>query len=254
MKIVLVGAGNLATQVGKGLALCNNTEIIQIYSKTESSARALSELIHSDYTTDLDKIRNDADLYLFSVKDAALEEVLRNMRPNNGIWAHTAGSIPMSVFKSCTSSYGVFYPLQTFSKNRNIELTQVPFFIEGATPEIEETLTGLARQLSTNVRLLDSEKRKEIHLAAVFVCNFTNHMYAIAAEILETKGIPFDVLIPLISETTAKLADLHPKDAQTGPAVRYDLNVINKHIGMLPDEYQEIYRLLSKSIHLMHSK
>lgn len=254
MKIVLIGAGNLATQVGKALAVCKNVEIIQVYSKTEISAKCLAELLNTNHTTDLNNITEGADLYLFSVKDAVLEDVLKQMKPNKGIWAHTAGSIPMSVFEPYTKNRGVFYPLQTFSKNRDMDLSGVPFFIEGSTPGIEQTLTRLAKLLSSNVRTLDSDKRKEIHLAAVFVCNFTNHMYAVAADILDSKGIPFDVLIPLINETTAKLAFLHPKEAQTGPAIRYDQNVISKHIEMLPEKYKDIYQLLSKSIYLMHSK
>lgn len=254
MKIVFIGAGNLATQISKALTNCPETEILQIYSKTESSAKLLAETINTSYTIDLNNIREDADLYIFSVKDAVLEDVLNNIKPNKGIWVHTAGSIPMSVFKPYTDKYGVFYPLQTFSKNRDIDLSDVPFFIEGANPAIEDTLLWLAKQLSKNVRLLDSNKRKEIHLAAVFVCNFTNHMYAIAADILDTKGIPFDVLVPLINETTAKLSFLHPKDAQTGPAIRYDQNVINKHTDMLPEKYKELYRLISKSIYKMYKE
>lgn len=254
MNIVLIGAGNLATQVGKAISNTSANKIIQIYSKTEASASALAHKLNTEFTTDLSHITPDADLYIFSVKDAVLEEVLKAMPSNHGIWVHTAGSIPMSVFSPYTDRAGVFYPLQTFSKNKEIDLSRVPFFIEGQTPEIEESLTSLAKQLSTNVRTLDSEKRKEIHLAAVFVCNFTNHMYAIAADLLEAKGISFDVLVPLITETTSKLSEMHPRDAQTGPAVRYDQNVINKHIAMLPDAYKDIYQLLSKSIYQMHSK
>lgn len=253
MNIVLIGAGNLATQAGKAIAATSAHKIIQVYSKTEASASALAHTLGTDFTTDIRQVIPDADLYLFSVKDAVLESVLKAMPPANGIWAHTAGSIPMSVFEPYTGHFGVFYPLQTFSKTKDISLKDVPFFIEGNTPSTEQTLFHLAGELSSNVRILDSAKRKEIHLAAVFVCNFTNHMYAIAADILETKGIPFDVLVPLITETTAKLKDLHPKEAQTGPAIRYDQNVIGNHIDMLPEAYKEIYRLLSESIHQMHA-
>lgn len=254
MKIVLIGAGNLATQVGKALAVCNNIEIIQIYSKTEASAKCLAGLLNTSHTTDLNNITENADIYLFAVKDAALEDILKQLKPNKGIWAHTAGSIDISVFTSYTQNSGVFYPLQTFSKDRNIDLSAVPFFIEGSTFEIEQTLTQLAKQLSSNVRTLNSDKRKEIHLAAVFACNFTNHMYAIAADMLHSKDIPFDVLIPLINETTAKLSFMNPREAQTGPAIRYDQNVISKHTEMLPEKYKDVYQLLSKSIYKMYTK
>lgn len=254
MNIVLIGAGNLATQVGKAIAATPAHKIIQVYSRTEASAKTLADTLHTEFTTDLKNIVTDADLYLFSVKDAALESVLQHMPPVKGICAHTAGSIPISVFESFASHFGVFYPLQTFSKTKDISLKDVPFFIEGNTPSTEQTLFSLAGELSSNVRTLDSAKRKEIHLAAVFVCNFTNHMYAIAADILESKGIPFDVLVPLITETTTKLKNLHPKEAQTGPAIRYDQNVMSNHIDMLPEAYKEIYRLLSESIHQMHTR
>ena len=254
MRIVLIGAGNLASQLAPQLAQIANVEISQIYSRTKESAQLLASTIGCEWVINPELIREDADLYIFSLKDSALESVLREMKPNKGIWVHTAGSIPMDIFQSYASRYGVFYPLQTFSKNKSISLKNVPFFIEGSDSNVEKTLLELARLLSDDVRLLSSDKRKEIHLAAVFVCNFTNHMYTIAADILEEKGIPFEVLIPLIEETTQKLSYLHPKQAQTGPAVRFDENVINKHLSLLNNDYKAIYRLLSESIYKIHSK
>lgn len=254
MRIVFIGAGNLASQLAPQLALLKSIEILQVYSQTIESAKLLGDKINCDYTNQLDQITTEADLYIFSLKDSALKDVLSAMKCNNGIWVHTAGSIPMEIFKPFAQKYGVFYPLQTFSKSKSISFAHIPFFIEGSDEQTESELLGLANQLSDNVRLLSSEKRKEIHLAAVFVCNFTNHMYAIAADILEEKEIPFDVLIPLIEETTKKLSHLHPKQAQTGPAVRFDENVINKHLSLLNKDYKEVYQLLSKSIHKMHSK
>jgi predicted short-subunit dehydrogenase-like oxidoreductase (DUF2520 family) len=169
-----------------------------------------------------------------------------------GLWVHTAGSVPIDVFQNSRAKrYGVLYPLQTFSINRKISFDHIPLFIEANQAEDEQLLEKIALSLSDKVIRLSSEKRKHLHLAAVFACNFTNHLYASAAKILEEQNLPWEVLLPLIEETAAKVKALHPKEAQTGPAVRYDTNIINKHLEMLkndPDK-QELYRLLSQSIH-----
>ena len=172
------------------------------------------------------------------------------MKPNNGIWVHTAGSIPMNIFSSFTENYGVFYPLQTFSKTRDVDFSRIPVFIEGKNDEIVSSLKETAEKITSDVRDADSGQRKELHLAAVFACNFTNHMYAIAAKLIEDKGLAFDSIRPLIAETAAKIEEIEPYKAQTGPAIRYDEGVINKHLALLQnDTFKDIYSLLSKSIH-----
>lgn len=144
--------------------------------------------------------------------------------------------------------------MQTFSKQREVDFREVPFFIEAKRPEDAELLKAVAGTLSDKVYEADSEQRRSLHLAAVFTCNFTNHMYALAAELLEKYHLPFDVMLPLIDETARKVHELAPRDAQTGPAVRYDENVMNKHLSMLAGSQalQEIYKLMSKSIHEHH--
>ena len=160
----------------------------------------------------------------------------------------------MRIWEGYAERYGVFYPMQTFSKQREVCFREIPFFIEAQRPEDAEFLKAIAGTLSENVYEATSEQRKSLHLAAVFSCNFTNHMYALTADLLKKYNLPFDIMLPLIDETACKVHELAPRDAQTGPAVRYDENVISSHLAMLADSpaLQEIYKLMSKSIHEHH--
>ena len=154
--------------------------------------------------------------------------------------------MPMTVFEGYADRYGVLYPMQSFSKERRVDFAGIPVFIEGADPLIRQ----LAESISRRVYPLSTADRKYLHLAAVFACNFANHCYALAADVLERHGLPFDVLLPLIDETARKVHELHPLDAQTGPAVRYDENVINMQAALLSDPaVRELYERLSLSIH-----
>jgi predicted short-subunit dehydrogenase-like oxidoreductase (DUF2520 family) len=251
MNIVLIGAGNVATQLGVALQ-ANGFPVIQVYSRTLASAKRLGEKLQTAYTDALHQIVLDAGLYIFAVNDSVLPAILKAFPAAGGLWVHTAGSVSMDVFKeSRAERYGVLYPLQTFSRNRDLSFAAIPVFIEANRPEDEQLLENIALALSGKVTRLSSEKRKHLHLAAVFACNFTNHLYASAAKILEEQDLPWDVLLPLIEETAAKVRELHPKEAQTGPAVRYDTDVMNKHLELLKDDpdQQEIYRILSRNIH-----
>lgn len=253
--IVFIGAGNLATNLAKAFYR-KGFRIVQVYSRTQESARALAEKVEADYTTDLQEVVKGAKLYIVSLKDAAFVELLPQIAEGKqgSLMVHTAGSIPMNVWEGHVFRYGVFYPMQTFSKQREVDFREVPFFIEAASPEDAELLKAVATTLSEKVYEATSEQRKSLHLAAVFICNFTNHMYALAAELLEKYNLPFDVMLPLIDETARKVHELAPRDAQTGPAVRYDENVISHHLSMLEGTpgLQEIYKLMSKSIHEHH--
>lgn len=251
MKVVIVGSGNVATHLSLAMASLEGIEICQVYSFTEAHAEILAERLNCDFVTNPTQIRKDADVYLFALKDQALETVIRAVPANNGLWLHTSGSMPMQVFAGYTERYGVLYPLQTFSKSREISFQGIPLFIECHREEDKNCLEDLARRLSGKVCELSSEKRRSLHLAAVFACNFTNHIYALAEEILAKEGLSRDYLFPLIDETAAKVHELPAQEAQTGPAIRYDENIINKHLGMLADDpdVQTLYRLLSQSIH-----
>ncbi len=251
MKVVIVGSGNVATHLSLAMASLEGIEICQVYSPTEAHAEILAERLNCDFVTNPNQIRKDADVYLFALKDQALETVIRAVPANDGLWLHTSGSMPMQVFAGYTERYGVLYPLQTFSKSREISFRGIPLFIECHREEDKNCLEELARRLSGKVCELSSEKRRSLHLAAVFACNFTNHIYALAEEILAKEGLSRDYLFPLIDETAAKVHELPAQEAQTGPAIRYDENIINKHLGMLADDpdVQTLYRLLSQSIH-----
>jgi predicted short-subunit dehydrogenase-like oxidoreductase (DUF2520 family) len=248
-KIVFLGAGNIAAQLGCALQE-KGFPIVQIYSRTLASAEMLGKKLRSAYTDNIQELVLDADIYIFAMKDSALPEVLKNLPPLQGLWVHTAGSLSVEIFTAYSDRRGALYPLQTFSKNRKVSFQPVPFFVEANRPEDEDLLEKIAFTLSGKVIRLSSEKRKHLHLAAVFACNFTNHLYVIASEILEKEGLNNALLLPLIKETASKIEDLHPREAQTGPAVRYDENVISKHLEMLADTpcLQELYRMLSNSI------
>lgn len=249
MKIVFIGAGNLATRLSLAMQRVG-MQIGQVYSHTSENAKLLADKLGCPWTTDLSALQADADMYVFSLKDTVLADVIAQVKPNNGLWIHTAGSMPMDVFEGYVARYGVLYPLQTFSKGREVSFDVIPIFLEANTKKDAGYLKKIASALSENVRFMSSEKRRSLHLAAVFACNFTNHIYALSYKLLEQEEIPADVLLPLIDETTAKIHAMPPVAAQTGPAIRYDENVINKHLAMLDDpDMKEIYQLLSRSIH-----
>lgn len=251
MKIVLIGAGNLATHLGKALHAAGH-DMVQVFSRTMQSAETLASLLDAEPLTDMAQVRDDADVYIFSVKDSALEQLISQLcGGEKKVFLHTAGSMPMSVFRGKALHYGVLYPMQTFSKQREVDFSIIPCFIEANDEFALKQIEGLAGQISHRVYQLSSEDRKYLHLSAVFACNFANHCYAASQELLQQHGIPFDVMLPLIDETAAKVHGMTPKEAQTGPAVRYDENVIGKQIQLLENQpyFQKIYDCMSKSIH-----
>lgn len=277
MKIVLIGAGNLATHLGKALHAAGH-DMLQVFSRTMQSAETLASLLDAEPLTDIAQVRDDADVYIFSVKDSALVQLVAQLcrheadglgedgavnalrKAKKGeherVFLHTAGSMPMSVFEGMAQHYGVLYPMQTFSKQREVDFRIIPCFVEANDEFAQKQIEGLAREISGRVYQLSSEDRKYLHLSAVFACNFANHCYAISQELLEEHGIPFDVMLPLINETAAKVHEMKPKDAQTGPAVRYDENVIDKQSKLLENHphFKKVYDSMSKSIHGLNAE
>lgn len=187
----------------------------------------------------------DGDLYIIAVKDDAVGEVAQRC-PSSALVVHTAGSVAMDVIPQ--KRRGVLYPMQSFTKGRRIDWSRVPFFIEASSESDSALLEAFARKLSPSVWRLSSEQRKTLHLAAVWVSNFPNHLWTVASDLLEREHVPFSVMLPLIEETAAKVHDLTPRDAQTGPARRSDLKVMQAHEAMLPDDLRLLYHLLSNSI------
>lgn len=251
--IVCIGAGNVATHLAQALQQ-KGFHLSQIYSRTQESAQALAQTLGCAWTTCLEQVDEHADLYIVSVKDAVLETVISQLAHCNpdALYLHTAGSMPMEVWKEEFKNYGVAYPMQTFSKQREVNFEEVPFFLEANSPENLSLLQEITGSLSPKVYEASSEQRKYLHIAAVFACNFSNHMYAICQHLLQAHQLPFESMLPLIDETARKVHELSPVEAQTGPARRYDENVINRHLNMLEEEPKlaEIYRLLSEHIHL----
>lgn len=251
MKIVLLGSGNVATHLGRALLKTNN-DVVQVYSRTMANAQALADVLTCDATDDVDGVRADADVYVFSVKDDALPLLIQKLAPRNtaALYLHTAGSVDMEVFRGYAQHYGVLYPMQTFSKSREFPFRQVPCFIEASDDASLAAVETLARSLTENVTRMSSAKRKSLHVAAVFACNFTNHCYRMAERVLDEAGIDFSALLPLIDMTAQKVHEMSPQDAQTGPAIRYDESVINRHLDMLDEAMmRDVYALMSRSIH-----
>lgn len=251
MKIVIIGSGNVATHLGLALAEAQET-VVQVYSRSISNATLLADKLSCRATDSVADIVGDADAYVFSVKDDVLPELAGSVRSTNpdAVFMHTAGSVPMDVFAGNARHYGVLYPMQTFSKQREVNFREVPCFVEADSPETLAQIRALACRLSGNVRELSLEKRKSLHLAAVFACNFTNHCYHLAERILSDAGIDFSVMLPLIDCTAAKVHTTSPGEAQTGPAVRNDETIINRHLSLMDDDMmRQIYTLMSQSIH-----
>ena len=227
MRIALIGRGRVATHMGKALLKAGH-KVVSVNSRT------------------LAELPQDADVYIIAVKDRALQEVISKVTKGREgqLFLHTAGSMPLSVFEGYADNAGVLYPMQTFSMDREVDFREIPLFIEGADPRIR----AVAESLSAHVYELSTADRKYLHLAAVFACNFANHCYTLAADVLQKKGLPLDVMLPLVDETARKVHELHPTEAQTGPAVRGDQNVMQAQAALLDGKAKEIYELLSQSI------
>jgi predicted short-subunit dehydrogenase-like oxidoreductase (DUF2520 family) len=251
-QIVFIGAGNLATNLAKAFYR-KGFRILQVYSRNEANARELANAVEASWTNSLNEVSKEGEIYFVCLTDSAFVELLPQIVADkpNALFIHTAGSIPLDIWKEKVERYAVLYPMQTFSKHLEVDFSKIPIFIETNNDDDHELLKAIACILSTKVYDATSEQRKVLHLAAVFTCNFTNHMYALAAELLKRYNLPFDVMLPLVDETARKVHELSPLDTQTGPAKRYDENVINEHLRMLSDDpdIKNLYELISKSIH-----
>lgn len=248
MKIVILGSGNVAYHLAKAFAE-KGVPICQVFGRNESDLKEISEKFKIPYsTTDL----AIADFYIISVSDDSVPEISKNILQKNCLVAHTSGSLPKEIL---VGNYrkASFYPLQTFSKVKNLNYSEIPFFVEAENVDDLKMLEDLASKISKNVMNSDYEKRKYIHLTAVFACNFVNHLFARGKEISDSQNIPFHYFIPLIEETTAKIREIDPKSAQTGPAVRNDERILKLHEELIQDEEQlKIYRMMNESIKKMY--
>jgi predicted short-subunit dehydrogenase-like oxidoreductase (DUF2520 family) len=253
--VVLIGAGNVATHIGLHLNKIG-VQVLKVWSRTTDSSKQLAHLLGTEACTDLAKMNKQADLYLISIPDHAITNVLKKLDlPPESFVVHTSGSLPIGILQGITNHFGVFYPVQTFSKGHVLSFDRIPICVEADNLIEQQRLKDFAGSFTNQVIETDSSKRATIHLAAVFACNFTNHLYQVACELMERENVPFLMLSALIEETAAKALWTCPGDAQTGPAARGDQQVIDRHLGMLENEpvYREIYRLLTKSIAAIQS-
>lgn len=247
---VVIGSGNVATHLAGALA--GYVEIRQIYSRNLSHAEELASVISAVCcaTDDTDRIYDDADLYMMAVTDDSIKELAQRIKSREeAIWVHTSGSVDMEVFEGLKKRYGVFYPLQTFSKGKPVDMREVPIFIEACSSEVENELMALASEVTDKVSALTSDGRRRLHIAAVFACNFVNYMWTVADRQLQLCGTDIHALDPLLKETFEKIATMSPKDAQTGPARRGDTKVIGRHIEMLDRPDAQLYKLISSQIY-----
>lgn len=242
IKVILLGSGNVATHLFQAFSKATEVEVVQVFSRTISK-----DFPDSIQTSDFTQVL-EADVYVICVSDNAIASVSNQLQFENRLVVHTSGSTDFDVLNA-KNKRGVFYPLQTFSKNKAVNFKEIPICLETENPSDYEVLEKLANSISNTVNKIDGIQRKALHVSAVFVCNFTNHLYQIGNEICAANNIPFQILQPLIEETAQKIKALSPKEAQTGPAVRNDTKTIEKHIDFLKDENQkEIYKILTKSI------
>ena len=249
MKIVIIGSGNVAYHLAKAL-VSNSFSVAQLFGRNEEELKKIADELQLPYsTTHLDQ---NADVYLIAVSDSAIHEISAKISNPNALVAHTSGAVSRDTLHG-TYRKAVFYPLQTFSKSKELDYSEIPFFIDGEHEQDQHLLTSIAEKISGKVFFADDEKRKYIHLTAVFACNFVNHLYARAKEIADEQNIPFDFFLPLIDETTKKIHEINPKEAQTGPAVRNDQKVLDLHRSLIHDEEQlKIYNTMNESIKKMY--
>ncbi len=248
MKIVIIGSGNIGYHLAKALHQ-KKIEVTQIFGRNENDLKKISEELSIPFST---TVLADADLYFICVNDDSVAEASQLIKKENALVAHTSGSLPKEIL-SGNYRKASFYPLQTFSKLKELDYSKIPFFVEAENNTDFEVLKNLASQISENVMKSDYEKRKYIHLTAVFACNFVNHLFARAKEISDSQEIPFGFFLPLIDETVSKIHHIEPKLAQTGPSVRNDLRILELHENLISEPEQlKIYKTLNESIRKMY--
>lgn len=244
IKIVIIGGGNVATHLAKVFNETKETSLVQVYARKNIQLEAFKDFTA---TTNSLEFLKDADVYIIAIADGAITNVSSKIKKKNGLIVHTSGSVSMDALKN-KGRKGVFYLLQSFSKTKDVNFNDIPFCLEAENKSDLELLEKIAKLIGKNIYHINSKQRKSLHAAAVFVNNFTNHMYKIGADICKEHQVPFEVLQPLIKETALKIKELPPDKAQTGPAKRNDQKTIQNHLELLNKKQQEIYQLITKSI------
>lgn len=249
MRITLIGSGNVATHLAAALKNAGHS-IVQVYSRTMQNAALLAYHVKAEAIDDLKAINTDIDLFIIATKDDTIGPIAEQLALHQKLMVHTSGATDLYSLSAFSDSVGVLYPLQTFSKTKEVDFRNVPICIEAKYEAIAKILEQLAQTISNKVYHIDSEKRKSLHLAAVFACNFPNYLYTIAQQIIAKQGLDFELLRPLIQETAEKVQSADPATVQTGPAIRNDENTMAMHRQLLEGEpeLQQLYFLLSQGI------
>jgi predicted short-subunit dehydrogenase-like oxidoreductase (DUF2520 family) len=245
IRIVIIGSGNVAHHLLSAFAKSDTVEVIQVFARDRKNIENFSN--HDQITNEFSKLA-EADLYIIAVSDNAIAKVSSQLNFKNRLVVHTSGTSAIDDLNS-NNRKGVFYPLQTFSKGKQVNFNSIPICIEAQKSQDYKLLETIAQSISNQIFKINSTQRKALHVSAVFVCNFVNHLYKMGNDICNENNIPFDILHPLITETAQKILSLSPAEAQTGPAIRNDTHTINAHLNFLTHPNQkEIYKLLTKSI------
>lgn len=247
LKISFIGSGNVATHLAMALDRQGH-QIQQVISNTETNAFELAKKFGAFYSKDVSNLQTGSDIIFICVPDEEIAPLANKLQHTNAMCVHCSGTTPIDVFSS-HKAYGVFYPLQTFSKNRTAHWLDIPVLIEASDIEHLKQLRSLAESISNKVVEANSAERKGYHLAAVWASNFSNHMYAVAEHLLQAQQLSFDLLKPLLLETTAKALKMNPVLAQTGPAIRNDQKTMKEHLELMDDpKLKHLYEAISESI------
>lgn len=256
--ITLIGSGNVATWIAQRLQYSSRFPITQVYSRKLEHAQRLAEMLHAQAIDDISLLNPDNQIFIFALADKAYDELLPKLPFRLPSAFLTSGTVSCQCLKDYADHYGVIYPLQTFTKTQDMSMLEVPLCLEyheeptqeSTLPSVEyDQMHSLARELSPKCYEVSESQRARMHVAAVFACNFSNAMYNVAYKLLEEKGLPFEILLPVLRQTVRKVGEMTPAEAQTGPAVRHDFNVMQAQLESLPDErLKELYRMVSELI------
>lgn len=248
MNIVIIGSGNVGTALGHACHRAHH-KVIQVYSRSITHAETLAIALDAQPISEWQQISQDADIYIISISDAALPQLHTFFQVNKGMVVHTAGAITVNVLQKVSRNYGVLYPLQSLSKNM-IAYSNIPLLIDGNTIEDKTLIADFAATLSGKVAYANDDERLKLHLAGVWVNNFTNYMYTIAYDLCKHFQVDFHLLLPMIEHSAGRLHFGPPSNFQTGPAIRGDKETIDRHIAMMQDfpDYCELYKMLSEEI------
>lgn len=249
MKVLIIGSGNVATVLGRLIKNAGH-KIIQVISRNSDTVEVLANELECKFTSDFKQIDTTADLYIVAMSDAALNGLHETISLGNKIIVHTAGAVSKDVLKDVANQYGVLYPLQSLLKENTYTMSSIPLLIDGNNENTIDTLRSFAKTISDDVAVISESDRLKLHVAAVVVNNFTNHLYTLAADFCEAENVPFNLLYPLIETTSNRLKEYNPGKLQTGPAVRKDIVTLDKHLRLLNSypKLRSIYLKMSDSI------